>query len=1034
MSDMSGMFENASSFNQNIGNWDTRNVTSMRDMFKNTSSFNQDIGSWDTTNVSSMLNMFANAISFNQDLSQWNVEKVRSFIDIFRNIRLSVENYDALLIAWSSQNLINNQSFHAGHSIYCSQAAQTAHNLLTTTMGWRVFDQGICEPQLTIVSKDIVFADENQTSVIQIISTDPDFNIARYVITGGEDQLFFFIDSTTGILNFRNAQDYENPQDFNNDNSFMVEITAADNGMPIETTTQRLTVYINNIYENLANDHFVTTWKTDNPGYSNDSSIKIDIPSNGVYSFNVDWDNDGIFDDFGITGDITHDYGIPGTQTISITGVFPQLLFPRNSDIKKLISIDQWGTNPWVTMQRAFMQAINLINNAPDIPNLSICPNLSEVFRNARLVGSPSETGNWNWNTSNISEMGGMFAGASSFNQNIGNWDTANVSIMYDMFYGASSFNQNIGDWDTSIVTDMTGMFSGATLFNQNIGNWDTANVSSVFGMFANAASFDQDLSLWNVEKVVGFEDFFKNVGPSVENYDALLIAWSSQNLSHNLAFNGGSSIYCSQDAQTAHDFLTTTLDWEVRDGGLCEPQLTIVSKDMVFADENQTSVIQVISTDPDFNNVNFAITGGEDQLLFLIDDTTGILTFKIPQDYENPQDFNNDNSYIVEITATDDGSPIERTSQRLTIFINNVYENLPNDHFVTTWKTDNQGNSNDSSISFAILSEGEPYNVDWNNDGIFDEFNISGFIIHDFDVPGIKTIRIEGGLLEINFVDKEKIISIDQWGTNQWVEMSGTFSEAINLVNNASDIPNLSLITDLSNTFLNASAIGADSEIANWNWDTSHVNDMSNMFNGASSFNQDIGNWDTSNVNMMVAMFTGATTFNQDIGNWDTSNVNTMTAMFAGATTFNRDIGNWDTSNVSYMTQMFSDDTQFNQDIGNWDTSRVSDMSRMFENNPQFNQDISHWDTSHVSDMSWMFAGNTQFNQDIGNWDTSNVTEMGLMFYNATSFNQNIGNWDTRNVEIMWSMFLNATTFDQDLSQWNVENVIRFDDIFYEC
>ena len=81
INDMSYLFLNNLSFNQDIGTWDVSNVTNMARMFE-MSAFNQDIGNWDVSNVTDMTRMFEHT-PFNQDISSWDVSKVTSMAGMF---------------------------------------------------------------------------------------------------------------------------------------------------------------------------------------------------------------------------------------------------------------------------------------------------------------------------------------------------------------------------------------------------------------------------------------------------------------------------------------------------------------------------------------------------------------------------------------------------------------------------------------------------------------------------------------------------------------------------------------------------------------------------------------------------------------------------------------------------------------------------------------------------------------------------------------------------------------------------------------
>lgn len=73
---MQAMFQGAESFDQNISEWNVGNVTDMAHMFLGATAFDQNLGGWDVSKVISMYRMFGNATSFNQDLSNWEVSNV----------------------------------------------------------------------------------------------------------------------------------------------------------------------------------------------------------------------------------------------------------------------------------------------------------------------------------------------------------------------------------------------------------------------------------------------------------------------------------------------------------------------------------------------------------------------------------------------------------------------------------------------------------------------------------------------------------------------------------------------------------------------------------------------------------------------------------------------------------------------------------------------------------------------------------------------------------------------------------------------
>ena len=61
---MGKMFRNATSFNQDLSQWDTANVTAMNSMFRGALVFDQEIRGWDVSNVTDFSDMFNGATAF----------------------------------------------------------------------------------------------------------------------------------------------------------------------------------------------------------------------------------------------------------------------------------------------------------------------------------------------------------------------------------------------------------------------------------------------------------------------------------------------------------------------------------------------------------------------------------------------------------------------------------------------------------------------------------------------------------------------------------------------------------------------------------------------------------------------------------------------------------------------------------------------------------------------------------------------------------------------------------------------------------
>ncbi len=1114
---MQAMFWNAQAFNTLLGGWKVGNVTNMNHMFGGASSFNQNLGGWNVSRVTDVERMFENATAFDRDLSNWDISSLQTAEKMFDGAGLSQTNYDNLLIGWSILGVDETQipialNFSALNTNYC--LAQEEREALINTYGWTITDAGqSCDATFNngfITTWATTTSNETITVPISLSDGTANYNIdwgdgtietglsasASHTYTAigtwtvriiGELPRITF--SSSGVLNRARIRSIEQWGDIQW-RSMELSYVFCENLVVNATDSPNLDAVVN------MNGMFLGSplINADFGNWDVSSVANMNSMFNGVTSFDQDlgnWDISSLTDAENMFNGVTlsienYDSLLLGWSTLNTAAGETQI--PSNISFnagnsnyclgeparEELINAYNWEFSdgnlecPDTIFDNAFITTWETTANGESITiptflgetyyyrvdwgdgsfDINVTGSITHTYSDSqvytvKIVGTfpriyfnnsgdkdkiktIEQWGNISWNSmedafngcinlisnaadrpdlTQVTSLREMFRNTVAFNGDaqMNTWDVSNITDMSMMFRKTESFNRDISSWNTSNVTTIFGMFRDALAFNQDIGNWDMENVTSISAMFRGAEAFNQDISGWNFNTLTIADNVFMNA--MLFNQD--ISNWNVSNVTTMAGMFSGATAF---DQDLGHWDISALTD------------ATNMFVDANLSVHNYDNLLIGWST----------LTATETQIPVNLVFNAGNSSYCLGEMARNrllTSPFN--------WTITDSG-----VSNCVSTF---------NDAFITTWLT----TSENENITIPTNGNGEGYTVDWGDGTI--ETGLSGNATHTYTIAGTYTIKIIGNFTRIYFNNaghKDKILTIEQWGDIKWINFARAFYGCSNIVSNATDTPDLSLVTDMFRMFKNTDFFNGDPGINTWDvsnvtnmeqmfdealafntninqWDVSNVTNFKSMFEDTEIFNQDLNNWNVSAAINMKEMFREAKSFNGDISSWNVSNVTDMSEMFLEAPVFNQDIGSWNVSNVTDMSKMFEDAISFNQDIGNWDVSNVTNMRNMFWNVPTFNQDISNWNVSQVADMEHMFDGATAFNQDIGNWDVSNVTGMDYMFRGAIAFNQNIGNWNTANCQDMLRMFEDAISFNQDIGNWDVSKVEYMNNMF---
>ena len=181
--------------------------------------------------------------------------------------------------------------------------------------------------------------------------------------------------------------------------------------------------------------------------------------------------------------------------------------------------------------------------------NTSNVTDMGGMFQSSKIVNLDLSS----FNTSKVTDMGSMFAESQATILDLSNFNTSNVTYMSEMFSGSKATSIDLSNFNTSKVTSMNSMFQDSKIVNLDLSSFDTSNVTDMNWMFKDSqASVIKGLNNFNTSKVTSMGGMFEN--SKIEILDLSNFDTSKVTDSHNM-FKGNinlKTIYASSKFNTS--------------------------------------------------------------------------------------------------------------------------------------------------------------------------------------------------------------------------------------------------------------------------------------------------------------------------------------------------------------------------------------------------------------------------------------------------------------------------------------------------
>ena len=514
-------------------------------------------------------------------------------------------------------------------------------------------------------------AAENQTTAGTVLATDGDTgdDVTGYAITGGADQSFFSIGTTSGALTFDDEPNFEDAEDQGTNNTYVVTVEATSGtGTREKTATQTITVTV-----------------TDVAGEAPGKPDAPDVAAASVTSLTVSWSapaNAGpAIDDYdvqyreGTTGNWSDGNHTGTATTATLSG-----LSENTSYQVQVRATNDEGTGAWSDSGSGTTDA----NAAPSFSSPATFDAAENQTTAGTVVATDSDTGD---DVTGYAITGGADASFFSIGATSGAL-TFQSAPNYEDAKDQGSNNTYVVEVQATSGTDEREKTATQTI---------TVTVTDVSGE-APGKPDAPAVSPASVTSLTVNWSAPSNAGPAITDYDVQYREGTSGDWTdggHNgtavTATLTGLSENTSYQVQVraTNDEGTGAWSDSGSDSTDANAAPAFSSDDAFEAAENQRTAGTVLATDSDADDdvTGYAITGGADEALFEIGATDGALTFKTAPNYEDAKDIESvdpanaagNNQYVVVVTATSGADEREKTAtQTITVTVTDVDTEAP--------------------------------------------------------------------------------------------------------------------------------------------------------------------------------------------------------------------------------------------------------------------------------------------------------------------------------------------------------------------